>query len=218
MRSPCPSCEHLPDCLLSPLSAVELQELARQSAAIKVPARATIYSVEDPADRIYILCSGVVKLVESNSGGSNRIMAFVLPGQIFGFDALVSGREHMRTAIAREGSLVVQIERSAFASALRKSPALLWRFTGMLNFLLGNSLERQLASSGGRVRRRITATLLGCDGQLQLSQVELSELLGIPTETINREIARLHTAGLVEYKDGGIIPSALLRRSASSEP
>jgi hypothetical protein len=53
MRSPCPSCERLPDCLLSPLSTIELQELTRHSAAIKVPARATVYSVEDPQHQEY---------------------------------------------------------------------------------------------------------------------------------------------------------------------
>ncbi len=218
MPSACPVCDPLPDCLLSPLTSAELKELASHSVARDVRARATIYSAGDPSDRICILCSGVVKLLEARADGRYRIIRFVHPGEMFGLDALVGGRERTRTAIARERSLVVQIERHTFAGALRNSPALLWRFSGMLNFLLRNSQQRQLASSGGRVRRRIIATLLGCDGRLQLSQTELSELLGVPTETINREIAKLHAAGLVEHHDGGVIPSKTLRRSPASEP
>jgi CRP-like cAMP-binding protein len=217
MSSPCPSCDRFPDCLLSPLTRAELNELASHFAALNVPARVTIYSVGDSADRVCLVCTGVIKVLESDSDGTNRILGFIRAGQMFGLDSLVSDREHTRTAIARQNSSIIQIDRAVFGDALKKSTALLWRFSGMLNLLLRQSQERHLASSGGLVRRRIAATLLGCDGDLQLSQLELSELLGVPTETINREIAKLHIAGLVENKDGGIIPSNNLRRRASPE-
>ena len=207
-------CQALPDCIFALTDPSDIEQIAKFVTPQQTRARSAVYSAGDSANGIFVLCRGTVKLVEITSTGQQRLVSFVSPGQVFGLEGLEEGRSRVLTAIARQDALSLHIADSDFASILSRSTALFWRFACMLFRLLENAHQRQVATSGRRVRHRIVNTLLGCDAEFNMNQTELAELLGVPAETISREIAPLRAAGVLEIKDGAIVATPRLRRIA----
>ena len=102
--------EHLPD---DTLSAVARQLLHRRA-----PAGFTFFRSGQPADRLYVLRSGSVALIDPDdaSGKSTRIVA----GDAFGADAFLTNGIHTVTAMALEDSDVYALRRKDFDSLLER--------------------------------------------------------------------------------------------------
>jgi CRP/FNR family transcriptional regulator, cyclic AMP receptor protein len=162
-----------------------------------------IYREGLPAEGVFLLCRGSVKLIATADSGVERITDFVTCGQLFGLDALLPDPIRCISAVARENSQGAFIPSTMFKKTLQLNPDLLWHVTLMLNELLHRANYEKLRISGGRVRDRIANVLCEVSERLKQSQAagkptfaklkqrELAELLGVPEETICRELRKM---------------------------
>jgi CRP-like cAMP-binding protein len=129
----------------------------------------TIYHQGFPAEGIFILSRGSMKLTTVNEAGIERISAFVMCGELFGVDCLSSALIRCQSAVAREGSQALFVSTAQFSKALHTNPEMLWKFALMLNDMVLRAARDKLAITGSRIQVRIESVLLDLAGRANLA-------------------------------------------------
>lgn len=81
-----------------------------------------IYTIDDPADKVYFLLDGAVKLSISGEGGRELTKTIINPGLFFGELALVENEVRRDTATALEPCVIIPFSREKFLSMVLKNP------------------------------------------------------------------------------------------------
>jgi CRP/FNR family cyclic AMP-dependent transcriptional regulator len=173
---------------------------------------ASLFSDSSPADSVYFLDSGLVKLFKRGEDGKEIILRIVTPGELFGEQAL-AGEEvrdvrNVSAEVLQEGVIYV-IPRPVFL-AWGESRAQVWRLLAETLAMRQRELEKKVELLClYDVEYRILyylgdlASLLGGrnDGQqeysIPLSQSELASLIGATRETTSTTLNALARRGLV---------------------
>ena len=169
---------------------------------------ATIFSEGNPADTIFYVESGLVKLFKRGDESKEIIIDIVSPGQIFGEHAL--GTEATRSVSAEvlhEGVIYV-IPREIFVRACDEYPPL-WRQLSEMLIARKKELERKIELLCLHdVEYRILFYLCELAGtfgvklnnqefSISLSQGELASLIGATRETTSTTLNGLARRGLI---------------------
>lgn len=182
----------------------------------------TIFAEGDPAERIYFLFVGRVKIVKA-ARDRDIILEILGPGEPVGAVAAFERQPFPATAVALEPCGVLSIPEREFFALLEKRPRMTRTLLAGLTLRL-MMLNRRLADLTGSVEFRIArlfATLAERTGQarsqgvfvpLHLSRQDIADLVGTTIETAIRVMSRWQKDGLVETeKDGFLLrdPAAL---------
>lgn len=198
----CTSCKTANFCFLA-LINTDLRDLARKIRVFEFRHNQSIYRQGFPADGLFFVAQGSVRLTAITESGHERILDLVSCGELFGLDALLPERIRYESAEARESSTTVFLHASDFRDTMLSSPDLQWRVIVMLVEMLHRGNLAKLAISGDRVRERLQNFLgdLSCrmrqlkaetkPGFARLKQRELAGALGVPEETVSRELRLL---------------------------
>ncbi len=118
---------------------MELNKLVKDSTTEKnVP----IYFASEPSKTIYFLKKGRVKISKYLSDGSEKILAIINPGEIFGEMAYFDEGERTDYAVTLEPSLICAINKYDFADFIDKNPQLNLKLTKIFGLKLKNFSER----------------------------------------------------------------------------
>jgi len=113
------------------LSYKELVQVAAISQVIEVAKDQVIFAAGQPGDAMYVVTSGVVKLVKDD-----KIVAELSRGSHFGEMALVERSTRSLTAVAAETARLVVLQRKDFIELIKREPAgavkMLWAFVQVL--------------------------------------------------------------------------------------
>jgi CRP-like cAMP-binding protein len=213
---------------LTPSQKRLIEEAARE---IEVLRGRRIYRVGDPADRIFLLQAGIVRISTGRPPGRDSILAFVYPGDLVGELALVdeSPRDHLATA--HEDAVLYEISRDRLLAALRRSPAFAYQAIRLMASRSQQYRARVEALLQGSAPARIAHVLIelatahgvrdsnGVLVPLRLSQREIGRLVGFARETVNTVLRDFHRRGLVEAHRYGVRINDLSRlRSIFQSP
>ncbi len=161
-----------------------------------------IYGDEEPADFVYNIVSGAVRLCKLLDDGRRQVAAFHLPGEIFGLEL---GNEHRFTAEAVVDSVILVIRRSAVVALAERDGDVahqVWAHTA-------NDLQRvqdhMLLLGCMSAKERVAAFLLQMAGRLSgTNEVELpmprqdiADYLGLTIETVSRTMTQLETEAAI---------------------
>lgn len=162
----------------------------------------------DPADYLYVLVSGQVKLLQGNPAGQQVNLRTIYPWQMFG--ALGAVREqamYPASAQAIEDSSALAITSEALRDMMQTRPYL---SAGLMRLMTSYILEmqaryRELATE--RVQQRIARALLRLASQsgqkaeqgieLSLSRQDFAEISGTTLYTVSRVLTEWEREGLV---------------------
>lgn len=97
--------------LFAQLAAPEVRRIGELFDTALVEAGERIYQFGDPADRIYILKSGRIKVTRASSTGKEFILYFISPGEIFGELAITGKEFRTGTATVLEDAFICAIPR-----------------------------------------------------------------------------------------------------------
>ncbi|HET56095.1 MAG TPA: Crp/Fnr family transcriptional regulator [Ignavibacteria bacterium] len=124
---------------LSKEDMMKLNDLVKDSHTDKdVP----IYFAAEPSKTIFFLKTGRVKITKYLSDGSEKIIAIINPGEIFGEMAYFDEGERTDYAVTIEPALICAINKSDFANFVEKNPSLNIRLTKLFGLKLKNFSER----------------------------------------------------------------------------
>jgi CRP-like cAMP-binding protein len=186
----------------------------------------TIFHEGEPADRIYFVVLGSVKIVKA-AGSRDVILEILGAGEPVGAVAAFEQRPYPATAIAVEPTSILSIPEREFFQLLEARPEITRRLLGGVTMRL-IMLNKRLADMTGSVESRaarLFRTLAERGGEkrddgmfipLALSRQEIADLLGTTIETAIRLMSRWQKEGLViTLPDGFLIADAdALKRAA----
>jgi CRP-like cAMP-binding protein len=201
--------------LLDTLTDADLDQLADQVRSDRFEHDAVVFYQGDPADRVWIVQSGRVKIIYQDPGGREVILEIISPGEAFGGAAIFLPR-HPATAKAMEPTETLSFPAAHFSQWLLSHP----QISVKLNHLLGARLQSLMGvqiMAGERVERRMAHILIkladrtgrpapnGVLIPLSLSRQDLADMAGTSLETAIRTISRFRAEGLVETRAGGFL-------------
>ena len=128
--------------LFSNLSSTKMMELNKLISDRNISAEQPIYFASEPSKNIYFLKTGRVKITKYLNDGSEKIIAIINPGEIFGEMAYLGEGERTDYAITLEPSLICAINKNDLASFIEQNPELNLRLTKILGLKLKSFSER----------------------------------------------------------------------------
>lgn len=195
--------------LFGQLDKADIEKLARLAVHSDLKKRTPIYLPGDPADKVYLLKRGVVKISYLSEAGKGITLAFLHPGDVFGELAVVdpSPRDHL--AEVYEDATICSFSRGDFMAVMSAYPEISFRITKLFGLRLrklSNRVEKLLFKSA---HARLAQTLLELSQEygvedargtlltLKLSQRELGNLVGLSRESVNLCLGDFKRQGLV---------------------
>ena len=154
----------------------------------------------EPADFMFLVVSGTVRACRTFNTGSRSIIAFYLPGDLFGWANL----NHSFSVEAATDAVVQFLKRSTLQSITSRES----RVAGFLQTATINELRRTqehalLMSRGAKYRVAAFLTDLWARlGKprylgLPMSHQDIADHLGITIETLSRTITSMERAGII---------------------
>jgi CRP-like cAMP-binding protein len=140
----------------------------------------TVYAQGDPADSIFYIQKGRIKLVVLSDQGKEAVVGILEPGQFFGEGCLNGQPLRISTTTALEECVIAAITENAMLAALHSEPKFSDLFMSYLltrNSRIEEDLIDQLFNSSEKRLARLLLLLanFGKDGSLQPIKVRISQ-------------------------------------------
>lgn len=159
---------------------------------------AEIYGEDEPADYLYKVVSGAVRICKLLDDGRRQITAFHFPGEIFGLEV---GTAHRFTAEAVGDSSIVVVKRSTVVALAARDGDMarqLWAHTARD---LQQMQDHMLLLGCLSAKERVAAFLLHMakrvstnnEFELPMPRQDIADYLGLTIETVSRTMTQLET-------------------------
>ncbi len=162
-----------------------------------------------PADALYFVLRGKIKLAVASREGKEAIVATLGAGEFFGEGCLAGQPSRMATATAVGQCTLTKVEKPAMARVLHDEPALAHTFiTHLLTRIIRYEadLVDQMFNSSEKRLARILMLLshFGKDSTSEtvvagISQEHLAQMVGTTRSRINFFMNRFRKLGLIDY-------------------
>jgi|HubBroStandDraft_5_1064220.scaffolds.fasta_scaffold85334_2 CRP/FNR family cyclic AMP-dependent transcriptional regulator len=162
----------------------------------------------DAGDFLYVLTSGLVKVIVEAESGAQTTLAIRSRGDLVGEFALLDNKPRTATARAAGPVTALKIGAAAFLAITGQSPAIQATVTRYLLAKMRSTTERRAAERVWDAKERLAQVLYelgerhaepGADGMIRLpiTQGELGELAGVAVSTAERVLKDLRKQGAV---------------------
>ncbi len=194
--------------LFEGVSEEEGRRIARACFDRAHPKGATIFSEGDPSDALYVVKQGLVKLTSISEKGTETILDFLKPGEIFG-ELLVTEKVRAFRATAIEDTVVSVVPHERFLELLSLIPTVSRNFIEILSKRLVRVEKGVAHSSHTWSYHRLARMLLymgekygeetpaGVLIRLRLTHEELANLIGTTRETVTTQLNKFERMGLL---------------------
>jgi CRP-like cAMP-binding protein len=206
---------------IDPYVATLLEKIKAGKQQLSFRKGEKIYSQGDPADSIYFIQSGRIKIAVLSVGGKEAVLAMPGPHDFFGEGSLVKQSLRISTAVTLEPSAVFRIEKRAMIRALHEQSELSEKFMASLlarNIDLEEDLCDQLFNHSEKRLARVLLKLARLRGNALLpdssvpvlSHETLAEMVGTTRARITHFMNKFRTMGLIDYNGELTIRTELL--------
>jgi CRP/FNR family transcriptional regulator, cyclic AMP receptor protein len=197
--------------LFSNLDATPLLALASSGKFIKVEKGQFIFFQSDPAEKFYIVRSGLITILLESPDGREMAINEMRPGDFFGELGLLTNQSRSTSAVARTECELLVLPRQAFLGILEAEPLLTRRILEITANRLRGSSERESALAFLDAQARLAQLLLQLDkqepekGYITISQEELAQHTGLTRQTVAKVLGRWRRAGWLMTGRGRIL-------------
>jgi CRP/FNR family cyclic AMP-dependent transcriptional regulator len=200
------------------------ERLAAQAKTRTVPRGAMIFAKGDAGSCLFAVVSGTVQVTTGSSEGKSAVFNQIGEGEIFGEIALLDGEPRTADAVAFTDCRLMIIERRDFLPLLRNFPDVAIKLMELLCARLRRTTEQVEDLMFLDLKGRLTKALLrlakdsnnGKD--ITISQTDLSQMIGMSREMINKQLQAFARDGIIEIERRRIVvlrPDALARIPAT---
>lgn len=164
----------------------------------------TVFNQDDPADQVYRIVSGTVRLCRYMPDGRRYIVDFLLPGDLMGF---VESPDLPASAEAVSEVTLVAFPRVCFDRLAEENPGVRTQLLCHLSANLLTAQQHLFVLGCQKARERVASFFLRladrsdltCGDRLDLpmSRQDIADHLGLTIETISRTITALRSEGIV---------------------
>lgn len=187
-----------------------------------------VFSQGDPADAVFYIQSGKVKITVISEQGKEAVVALLNPTEFFGEGALAGQSKRISTAVAMSDSTISRIEKSTILRLIQDEPAFSELF---IAHLLGRAVRSeadlidQLFNSSEKRLARLLLLLanFGKDAEpepilAKISQETLAQMIGTTRGRVSFFMNKFRKLGFISYNGNIEVHSALLNAVLHDQP
>lgn len=191
--------------LFAELSEAEIARLGDIARDRSYPRNSVILFEDDPGDALYVVVTGLVKVVLIGEDGREVILSVLKEGDFFGEMSLIDDQPRSAHVIAMEDSSLLVLRREDFQHRLREAPGVA---IGMLR-----AMSRRLREADEKIGGLVLLDVNGRVAKLLLSMADendgvhitrrvthhtIAQMVGSSRETVSRTMRDLAERGLIE--------------------
>jgi CRP-like cAMP-binding protein len=191
-----------------------LTRLAAGKTSQEYQAGEFVFSQGDPADAVFYIQTGKVKLTVVSKRGKEAVVAILPEASFFGEGCLAGQPLRMSTAMAVQRASIVRVAKEVMVRMLHQEPDFAERF---LNHVLSRNIRMEadlvdhlFNSSEKRLARLLL--LMANFGQeskpvpvvAKMSQETLAEMIGTTRSRVSFFMNRFRDLGFIDYNGGGM--------------
>jgi CRP/FNR family transcriptional regulator, cyclic AMP receptor protein len=190
-----------------------LAGIIRGKTVIEYGASRNIFRQGQPADSLFYLRRGKVKLAVTSKDGKEAIIAMLSAGEFFGEGCLAGQQFRMATATAMTDCTLFRIEKPLMARLLHEQQEISELFVAHLllrNIRYEADLVDQLFNSSERRLARILLLLshFGKESREEpvlprVSQDDLAQMVGTTRSRVSHFMNKFRKLGFINYSDSG---------------
>ena len=179
-----------------------------------------IFSQGDPADSIFYIQHGRVKIAVVSDRGKEAVVALLTRSHFFGEGCLAGQQVRMGTAVAMSECLIMRVEKARAVRVLHEEPTFSELFVSHLlsrNIRIEEDLVDQLFNSSEKRLARVLLLLAhyGKDSKPepvvpQISQETLAEIIGTTRPRVSFFMNKFRKLGFIDYNGGLHVHNSLL--------
>jgi CRP/FNR family transcriptional regulator len=201
--------------LFGALSDAQIASLTDRFRSETFAPNGLIFLEGDPADRLWVVQEGQVKIVKQAADGQENLLEVIMPGEMFG-GAGILFPVHPATAVAMTDVITLNIGRDEYLQLIRQFPDVALRIISILGERLRAAMHMR-ALSTEHVDTRLAHILLkladkigtpaddGVRINMPLSRQDLADMAGTTIETAIRIMSKFRKEDLVHTEPGGYI-------------
>lgn len=173
-----------------------------------------IFSQGDPADAVFYIQTGKVKLSVVSKRGKEAVVAILPEGSFFGEGSLAGQLLRMSTASSLQRSTMLRVEKSVMLDLLHRDKDIAESFLAYLlsrNIRMEADLVDQLFNSSEKRLARLLLLLANFGNEskpipviAKMSQETLAEMIGTTRSRVSYFLNRFRELGFIDYNGGGM--------------
>jgi CRP/FNR family cyclic AMP-dependent transcriptional regulator len=187
-----------------------------------------VFSQGDPADKVFYIQKGKVKVTVVSEQGKEAVVAILGANDFFGEGCLAGQSQRLSTVATMEASTIVELEKAAIVRVLHEEPSFSEMFiTHLLSrtIRVEADLVDQLFNSSEKRLARLLLLLanFGKEGSPQpmiakISQETLAEMIGTTRSRVSFFMNKFRKLGFITYNGGIHVHSSLLNAVLHDRP
>lgn len=210
--NPCGACPVRSLTVCAALEEEELSRLADIVQTVRLDPHQTIFSEADPAQYMFNVTAGTVKLYKLLPDGRRQITGFLFSGDFIGLS--VNDRFAYSAETVTPASLC-RFPRRQMDGLMDEFPKLQRRLFSMASNELAAAQDQMLLLGRKTAKEKIASFLLALSqravrrGQkdnpvhVPMSRADIADYLGLTTETVSRTFTQLKSGGTIRLMEGG---------------
>ena len=193
--------------------ARELREFQKLASQVYFRSGRTIFSEHEPADAVFGLSQGIVRLYKLLPDGRRQVLSFALPGDFLGMPL---AERHNFSADAIGEVALCRFSRDELTEFIQSSPNIMRRLIEFAILELDMAQDQLLLLGNGSAEEKVATFLIGWRDRLTrrsdpaktvplpMSRQDIADYLGLTIETVSRTFTKLERDGVIEILPGSV--------------
>lgn len=191
---------------LKGLSTTEVQRVEGFLTRREFSARTPIFRQGEPADTVYIVQSGRIRLIRRTSGGEEFTSGVWSTGYLIGLISAFLGERRFLAAETVEPAVLLALQRGALHACMEEIPRFALNIANLLALLASDSIQRAAPLALEPVEAKLGRVLVKlavldesgkCHVVRGITQDELGSMVGASRPWVNRALAGFERRGLI---------------------
>ncbi len=166
----------------------------------------------EPADTLYFVVAGAVKVFKTSADGKEQILQIIRPGESFNDVPVFGGGENLASAEAMGAVVLNVIKKSDLAVIIQEHPPVAMNVIQVLSQRVRHLVSLVEDLSFRHVTGRVAKILIeyagdGVGGKPRLTQQEMAAMIGTAREMVGRSFKNLEGEGAIRMERNRIIIS-----------
>ncbi|ACJ00352.1 Crp/Fnr family transcriptional regulator [Rhodospirillum centenum] len=209
--NPCGACPVRSLTVCAALEVEELRRLAEILQTVRHEAGHTIFAEGDPAETLYNVTAGTMKLYKLLPDGRRQITGFLLPGDFLGLSV---NDTYAYSAESVTPVTLCRFPRRRMDALLEEFPKMQRRLFSMASNELAAAQDQMLLLGRKTAKEKICSFLMMLSQRAQrrghkenpvhvpMSRADIADYLGLTTETVSRTFTQLKTSRVISLLEG----------------
>lgn len=195
--------------LLAALPAADYERLVPYMQLVPLPLGCAIYEAGDKQRHVYFPVTGIVSKFWNLEDGFSAEVAVVGNEGVVGVPVVMGGGSLPSRAVVQRAGYAYRLKASALKAEFARGGALQHLLLRYVQALMTQMSQTAVCNRHHMLEQQLCRLLLLCldrsfSNELTMTHTSIAHMLGVRREGVTGAAAKLHAAGLIDYRRGHI--------------